>query len=348
MGEALVSSSTPHRKSLSVIGFVSNTPESVAIRDQISRVRVRVEHQESDFATFVGNDSCVYTFGGSGLFDFNADMNKQFILMMGLPAAGKSTFIKQGGLVRLYGNVAQGFTSTGSDRQLVEAQYQQALKHHRYLSRREVTEGVLDAFKRATAYVDNYKNRQVHPVTLEWWRAHGSKPGGYFYKEFRAPYYSNRLDLRDVAKVADDDIWATKVVKSGRMLVVDTTGADTKKFIMRIEDAKKNGFTTSVLYLERDVELCLAGDDFRYSQHEERRGLGPDVIRGYAKTMTQNYHYYEQYGNKPNSALDRLSHFKWVPTGSNGVTQGKWVGVEDKRFSVQWDIQNKVARSIAR
>jgi len=328
-------------------GFVHHTTRSLDIRREISDVSVRVEAQDSGISTFVGSESVVYTFARADLFDFQSDMKKQFVLMMGLPAAGKSTFIKKGGLVDLFGSVAKGYTSTGSDRQLVEAQYQTALKHHRYLTRHEASEETIASFKKATAYQDNYGNLQTHPVTFEWWKQNGSKPAGFFYKAFRAPYYSNRLDLRDIAKVADDNIWATKVVESGSMLVVDTTGADTKKFIRRIEEASSKGFSTCVLYLDRAVELCLAGDDFRYSQHEERRGLGPDVIRSYAKTMAANYQFYAQYGSKPDSALDRLVMFKWVPTGSNGVTQGRWDPVEDRRFSLHREVQKKIAKEAA-
>lgn len=264
------------------------------------------------------------------LNEFKEDLQKQCVMLMGLPAAGKSTFIEQG--MSKYIPAMKGYKTTNSDVQLKGLQYNVAKSHFDWLKKNAKTQVDIEKFVRMTRYHNHYKGSITKvPVTLHWWNTHKDQGVKYFYKTFNKDYYATYFDVRDMAISNEKALFDTKIKEAGNLIIIDTTGSNTSKAEARFKTAHKEGFTTTVVYLEIDVDLAIARDDYR--EKTQGRGVGSKVIEGYAKKMESALKTYIAEGKKEDGYVDRLLHMIWV--GGARPDSGTFNLVKEYKFSLQ-------------
>ncbi len=239
------------------------------------------------------------------------DNAPQCILMMGLPASGKSTFIKSN-LAKYYNHRmphVNAYEELNSDRHILKHQFLQARKDYEQL--KDTNAEKWDAETRFMTYRSNdgqavsfplsYEDFQRYPTFKEYWTA--------AYK----PYYATYFGGRDKAK-RDSDALVDKKIKSADVLIVDSTGTNFSKMLAFFEKAKAQGFTTSVVFLELPVEYSIARDQYRGAT--EGRSVGSTVIQSYVPELMPAFQAY-----LTSDIVDRVMHFTW-----NGeLIKGKYV-----------------------
>jgi len=264
------------------------------------------------------------------LNEFKEDIGKQCIVLMGLPGAGKSTFINNE--ITRYIPGFSGYKVTNSDKQVLAAQYETAKKHFNWLEKSKGSPQDIDLFVKQTQYKDNDGKKVVFPLTFEWWQMNGKKGLRYFYKSFYRPYYATYFDIRDLAKSKEKDLFKTKIVSAGNILIIDTVGAKSDKMLARLEKTKEKGFHNTIICLHISPELAIQRDQWR--KEHEGRSVGVPIIVNYAKEMSNAFHNYVADGQKDDGVVDRLLYFKWEPSGKSPI-KGTWVKKDDYRFALK-------------
>ena len=268
--------------------------------------------------------------------EFKSDLKKQCLVLMGLPASGKSTFIntKLGKIFPVFNR----YKVINSDNQVKRMQYQTAANHFQWLTKNVKSETEIFKFKADSSFASRRGGSKVMDITHEWWKANKDKGVKTFFKTFYKPFYATYFDIRGMAKAIDKQLWKTKVIDAGDILIIDTVAAHPKKILKRLRDSHKNNYNNTIIYLEIDAELCIERDKFR--EEHEGRGVGDEVILNYAKEMDGAFLAYQAEGAKKNGVVDRLIHYRWTPEGDSPIA-GSWKQVADYRFALKRKLKNK-------
>lgn len=265
------------------------------------------------------------------LVEFKGDLKKQCVVMMGLPAAGKSYFIKNEGQKYVAG--FKGYKTLNSDVQLKFEQYKKAKADFALLSGAK-SEAEYEEIARDLWYMGNDKKRHEFPIPYDWFRQF--KNFTEFFRVTFKRYYAIYFDqLRLLATATDKKLFKDKIIKSGRILVIDTTGASTEKILKRLEEAKKLDYQVTIIYLEIPIDNSIARDIKRGQSNG--RTVGVDVIKGYGARMTGAWVTYQTAAEK-GGPIDRMFHLKWVQTGS-GLYDGHFKKVSSRQYDVERDIE---------
>ena len=268
------------------------------------------------------------------LLEFKEDIGKQCIVLMGLPAAGKSTFINDD--AKKYISGFSGYKVTNSDAQVMAAQYQTATNHFNWLKKNIKSSVDIIKFVESSQYVDNNGTVVKIPLTYDWWQANEGKGIKNFYRLFYKSFYATYFDIRDLAQTKEKQLFQTKVITAGNLLIIDTVGSKSAKILDRLQKTREHNYTNTIIYLEIDVDLALQRDAWR--KDHSGRSVGIPIIVNYAKSMDSAYNDYKSEGNKDNGVVDRLMHFQWKPAGNSPI-KGAWILKKDDRFSLKRRLQ---------
>lgn len=270
------------------------------------------------------------------LYEFLEDLKKQCIVLMGLPAAGKSTFINNE--IQTYIPGFKNYKVSASDNLLKGLQFQVARQHYDKLYKNTIYQDDANEIRKeiaklkfGTRYVSNRGKMTEIPITYDWWEENKDKGFDNYWKTFYKGYYATYFDIRDVARGQEKQLFRTKVKESANLIVVDSTAANPNSIMPRLEAAKENDFHNTIIYLEIDPELAVVRD--RYREDTEGRGVGEKAILGYAKKMDVAYKYYQNEAKKA-GPVDRIIHFIWKPSGDSPI-KGTWKLISDKRYSLK-------------
>jgi len=267
------------------------------------------------------------------LLEFEEDIKKKMLVLMGLPAAGKTTFVKDE-LKKIYSDFHSA-TISNSDAQLKSAQFDLSKHHYEFLvgTNRRKDQESLEQFIKDTTYEGKDGKPVSFKISLDDLKSGGKMDShAKWWKEQYKPYYASYFDIRDFAKRQEEELFKEKITKSGNFLVIDSVGKNPEKIIKRLSDGKKEGFTTTIIYLEIDPKLCVERDKWR--KENLGRGVGEKYIMAFAPAMDKAYTVYVNNGKKDDGVIDRLMHFVWVPKGDSPI-QGKFVQKEDHRYSLE-------------
>ena len=268
------------------------------------------------------------------LLEFKEDIGKQCIVLMGLPAAGKSTFINDD--AKKYISGFSGYKVTNSDAQVMAAQYQTATNHFNWLKKNIKSSVDIIKFVESSQYVDNNGTVVKIPLTYDWWQTNEGKGIKNFYRLFYKSFYATYFDIRDLAQTKEKQLFQTKVITAGNLLIIDTVGSKSAKILDRLQKTREHNYTNTIIYLEIDVDLALQRDAWR--KDHSGRSVGIPIIVNYAKSMDSAYNDYKSEGNKDNGVVDRLMHFQWKPAGNSPI-KGAWILKKDDRFSLKRRLQ---------
>lgn len=274
------------------------------------------------------------------LNEFKGDLDKQCVVLMGLPAAGKSTFINTG-QIKKYIPSFKGYKTVNSDAQLARVQYKSAEIDWKRMGRVKSQEE-WDALMKQMVYKDNNGKLRNIPFTWEEWKA--LRNFNEYYKKAYMPYYSCYFDLRDIAKWFDKKLFTDKVQKAGNILVIDTVAANPDSLFKRLKKAKDQGFQNSIFYLEIDPYLSIIRDKWR-GEHEGRT-VGEGVIMRYAKNMDKAFKAYKAECAKKDGLVDRLYHLTWNQQGDHPV-KGSWSMDKQYKCDVQRQLANMRDKTMA-
>ena len=274
------------------------------------------------------------------LAEFMGDLDKQSVVLMGLPAAGKSTFIN-GGQIGQYVPGFKGYKVVNSDAQLARTQYKAAEMDFKRLNRvksQEEWDKLMDDMR----YKDNAGNWRMLPI--DWEEFKSIKNFAKYYKRTYKDYYSTYFDMRQIAKWFDAKLFDDKIKKTANILVIDTVAAKPDKLFDRLQKAKEVGFQNSIFYLEINPELSIVRD--KYRGETEGRTVGEKVIMDYAKKMGQAFRTYRSECGKKDGIVDRLYHFKWNPQGDSPI-KGAWSLEKKYKCDIQRQLANIKSRTMA-
>jgi predicted kinase len=268
---------------------------------------------------------------------FKEDTAPQIILLMGLPAAGKSTFVKKH-LTRYYQHRMPhigAFQVLNSDVQLRRMQYERAARD--FVALRQVKDEEEWAKRTAEmAYESN--DGAVVPFPLKQTEFQRFGKVDDFWRAMYKPYYATYFGDRAKAKKSTDELADRKIGK-GDVVILDSTGVNTSKMLGYFKTAKGKGYTTSVVWLEIDPDYSIARDQYR--GETEGRSVGEQVIRSYVPKLTQAYKTYMA----ESELVDRFLHFRW----DGGVVKGEYRLVQDmKRYPRKRKQKMKEAAQVRR
>ena len=269
------------------------------------------------------------------LREFLEDTGKLCVVLMGLPAAGKSTWINNEAKTYIPGFT--GYSVTNSDAQVQALQYDTAMLHYKHLLKQSPddsnkSEKRFQEFIHNTAYTSNRGKIITFPYDYGWWLQNKDKGSNNFYKQLYKPFYASYFDIRDIAKEYEKDLFKTKVHKAGKLLVIDTVASKPPKILRRLKQTREEGYHNIIVYLEINSELAVARDKWR--EKNVGRGVGAKIIENYAKLMSGAYKVYAKEGKDDSGLVDRLMYFKWFPAGTSPI-KGVWKKLEDKRYSIK-------------
>jgi len=269
------------------------------------------------------------------LREYLEDTGKLCVVLMGLPAAGKSTWINKEGNSWIPG--FKGYNVVNSDAQVMALQYDTAMLHYKHLLKQSPddsnkSEKRFQEFIHNTAYTSNRGKIITFPYDYGWWLGNKDKGSNNFYKQLYKPFYASYFDIRDIAKEYEKDLFKTKVHKAGKLLVIDTVASKPPKILRRLKQTREEGYHNIIVYLEINSELAVARDKWR--EKNVGRGVGAKIIENYAKLMSGAYKVYAKEGKDDSGLVDRLMYFKWFPAGTSPI-KGVWKKLEDKRYSIK-------------
>jgi len=268
------------------------------------------------------------------LLEFQEDLKKQCVVLMGLPASGKSTFINND--LTKYVPVRGDYKVSNSDSQVVALQYNLANKHFTYLKDNIKDENDLKQFIKDTEYKLNSDKIQAHPITYKWWIDNKDKIKlKQFYNMFRKDYYATYFDIRDLALIQNDKLLNIKIHKTSNLIIVDTTATNPDKLYSILRETKEEGFSNSIIYLDIDFNLSIERDVFR--KKTQGRGVGEKVILRYVNKLKSANKVYN--ANKE-ELIDKLFHFQWEPSGDSPI-KGTWKLINKKNFFLQRKLNKK-------
>lgn len=244
---------------------------------------------------------------------FKEDMAPQAILLMGLPAAGKSTFINTE-LKNFFPNVphVKSFRVLNSDSQLKSFQFQRAKSDYDELY--SLDKNTYNAFIQSMSYVSNDGTNVNFPLSYEQFQSI-LKFNDYWnltYKSYYASYFGERSKARAKTNELTD-----KKFSGSDVVIVDTTGQDVGKYLGMFEKTREKGFVNSVVYLEIDPKLSIARDSYR--GETEGRSVGKSVILSIASKLPSAFG-----AMAKNPLVDRYLKFTWngdVIKGSYGLVK---------------------------
>ena len=264
------------------------------------------------------------------------DSLPQMIFVMGLPAAGKSYFIKND-LPKYFPALRGGNRLLDVDIQLEEKQKQFASEFASYLYdlRRNIDEE--DFYN----IIEN-KEEQVNSDTMmegrddfyistsyEWFLEHKNLPKNKFVYRFLKDFFksdwaSNFVPRPDAKKIFKElsrqklGVREKDITFNENNIVIPITGDSLDKFLDFAEMSFGN-YIPSVVYLDLPIEEAIKRDKMR--RKKEGRGVGEELIRKKHTPIKQNYEVLIDYGYLDYN-LYKIMRFVWQP---NDTPYGEYV-----------------------
>jgi hypothetical protein len=253
------------------------------------------------------------------------DSAPQMIFIMGLPASGKSTFVKKT-LPKIFPSVGQVRT-LDSDIQLHKRQKESAMAFAEEI----YNAADEDTFERAKQTVIDTFNASPAQKMLgiefkistdwQWVQDHKDMNFGKFkaafIKEFFSKDWAVNFAVRPVAKADMKEITNMKLrpeeyegmeIYNSNDVAVPIVGDDIDSFQKRIRIASDK-FVVSIVYLDIPTEVSVEKDEGR--RRDTGRGVGRKLIESMAKGVDATWKYLSRGGFK-NEGVYKMYHYKFV------------------------------------
>lgn len=275
------------------------------------------------------------------------DSLPQMIFVMGLPAAGKSYFIKND-LPKYFPSLRGGNRLLDVDIQLEEKQKQFASEFASYLYdlRRNIDEE--DFYN----IIEN-KEEQINSDSMmagrddfyistsyEWFLEHKNLPKNKFVYRFLKDFFksdwaSNFVPRPDAKKIFKElsrqklGVREKDITFNDNNIVIPITGDSLDKFLDFAQMSFGN-YVPSIVYLDLPIEEAIKRDKIR--RKKDGRGVGEELIRKKSTPIKQNYEVLLDYGYLDYN-IYKIMKFVWQP---NDTPFGEYVlDAENSRKNVK-------------
>jgi hypothetical protein len=262
-----------------------------------------------------------------------ADLKRQAVVLMGLPAAGKSTFVRDELSRWVPGFHAPKVENT--DVQLKRTQRERADVLFKRLKSAK-SEAEYKAEVGRNRYRDN--SGKWHEIATTYDEFQRMRGGSDLFKAEFKTFFATWFDMRDLAKHRTSAMFGDKISKAGDGMVFDTVAAKPEKIISKLRKTRDSGFANTIFYLEVDPKLSIIRDVYR--GRTEGRTVGEGVIMTYAKQMQGAYDRYLKEIKDPDGVIDRLYHFRWKQLGDH-PKDGTWKLVAQHRGDVKREVAKR-------
>lgn len=259
------------------------------------------------------------------------DSAPQMIFIMGLPAAGKSTFINKT-LPKYFSNIGQPRT-LDSDIQLHKRQKESAIRFAEEIYNAETEEEfelakskIIDTFNSTKAQSMLGINFKIS-TDWQWVQNHKDlsfgKFKGDFIKDFFSKDWAVNFAVRPIAKQDMKELTKMKLSPeelngmetfNNNDVVIPITGDDITKIQKYVRDSSEN-FAVSIVYLDMPIEISVEKDEGR--RQNTGRGVGRQLIEEKAIGIEETWKYLSRGGFK-NEGIYKMYHFKYVPDSGWG------------------------------
>ena len=278
------------------------------------------------------------------LNEHNIDSAPQLIFLIGLPAAGKSTFINM--TLPKYFPTIKGSRRANIKRKMVSSRLSdsdvQLHKHQKFAAMdfvntirgksKEEFDTIKSELEQKYNSVDAQKDLGVQfKISTDWnWvESHKDLSDGKFTSEFLKDFFKKDWAINfAVRPAAKKDHKINELIKTqlepelpagmenfnDNDLVVPTTGSELNKLTRVIEHATDK-YAVSVVYLDMPTEVAVEKDEGR--RKESGRGVGRKLIESMADGIKNTWDYLSRGGFKK-EGMYKLLHFKWVPDAGWG------------------------------
>lgn len=271
------------------------------------------------------------------------DSAPQMIFVIGLPAAGKSTFINN--TIPKYFPSIKGTRRTTSKRRMVSSRLSdsdvQLHKHQKKAAMdfinairgrdeeqfREIIRQAEDMYNSVPAQKDLGVKFKIS-TDWNWVEQHkdlnDSQFRAAFLKDFFKKDWAVNFAVRPAGK---EDHKINELIKinldpemddmpnfNNNDIVIPTTGSELSKLTRVITKASEQ-YAISVVYLDMPTEVAVEKDEGR--RKKEGRGVGRKLIEGMAEGIKDTWDYLSK-GGFEKEGMYKLLHFKWVPDGGWG------------------------------
>ena len=268
-----------------------------------------------------------------------ADLARQAVVLMGLPAAGKSTFVNNE-----LSRYVPGFKAPKVENSDVQVKATQRVRANEVYARlKRAAEKGDDSYARAVERLEYKSNtgsvKRIRTPVIAFRMMKNSTD--LFRAEYNG-YFATWFDMRDAAKATTASMFGDKVSSAGDGLVIDTVAATPSKILSKLKKTKEKGMTNSIFYLEVDPELSIIRD--KYRGKTEGRSVGEGVIMGYAGKMKGAFDEYMADAKDPNGVVDRVYHFVWKQQGDDPV-KGTWTLKKQYKGDVVRDLRARKANA---
>ena len=275
------------------------------------------------------------------------DSLPQMIFVMGLPAAGKSYFIKND-LPKYVPSLRGGNRLLDVDIQLEEKQKQFASEFASYLYdlRRNIDEedfyNIIENKEEQVNSDSMMEGRDDFYISTsyEWFLEHKSLPKNKFVYRFLKDFFksdwaSNFVPRPDAKKIFKElsrqklGVREKDITFNDNNIVIPITGDSLDKFLDFAQMSFGN-YVPSIVYLDLPIEEAIKRDKIR--RKKEGRGVGEELIRKKSTPIKQNYEVLLDYGYLDYN-IYKIMKFVWQP---NDTPFGEYVlDAENSRKNVK-------------
>ena len=279
----------------------------------------------------------------SMLVEHNVDSAPQLILVIGLPAAGKSTFINN--TIPKYFPSIKGTRRQTARRKMVSSRLSDSdvqLHKHQKKAAMDFITSIYGAdedtfYNKVRETEDMYNNMSAQKslgvefkisTDYNWVKQHNNlsinKFRDSFLKDFFKKDWAVNFAVRPMGK---EDHTINELIKinldpemvntpsfNNNDIVIPTTGSELEK-ITRVTSKASSQYAVSIVYLDMPTEVAVEKDEGR--RKKEGRGVGGTLIRSMAKGIQDTWDYLSKGGFKK-EGIYKLLHFKWVPDNDWG------------------------------
>ena len=271
------------------------------------------------------------------------DSAPQMILVIGLPASGKSTFINE--TIPQYFPAIRGTRRNNARRKMVSSRLSDSdvqLHKHQKKAAMDFVNTIYGSdeenfYKTVKELEDKYNNTPAQKdlgvnfkITTDWdWvKQHQQLSAGKFRTEFLRDFFKTDWAVNFAVRPAGkDDHKINELIKinldpemkgtsqfNNNDIVIPTTGSELNK-ITRVTSKASDQYAISIVYLDMPTEVSVEKDEGR--RKKEGRGVGRKLIGSMADGIHNTWDYLSKGGYKK-EGLYKLLHFKYVPDSGWG------------------------------
>lgn len=264
--------------------------------------------------------------------EFKEDLKNQFIILVGIPGSGKTTFLNTE--LKKYFPQIQSLNITNTDTKLKTLQFNLAkndFEKIKYITTKEE----LNDFITGTAYVDRNGKVIQMPLTKDNVSEYLKNGFNKYWNDMYKVYYGSFFRDRMMAKNAADFDLKDKIVNGSNYVVLDTSGGTFNSILKKIQFASEQQSNVVIVCLKIDKDIAIQRDEFRGRTMGRR--VGVDIISDYVDKVDKFIEYFKA----NHGSVNRILVFEWQSTGNKGMFDGYYKLTENLTYKDGMELKTR-------